>query len=170
MGFRSKEIVDVFSEIYKKYYKLVYFVAFSYLRNPDDAEDVTQDVFWHFFEKAGSCEGWLSKLSNIKSYLCECAKNSAIKIIDKRNRLEFTNDIDKFGKCSENAEEEIDLSRIFKLLDEQSIDIINDHVFIGLSFREISLRDGLPINTLKSKYRRALGKIRKEFKNDKKIF
>ena len=36
---------EAFESFYLKYYKLVYRIAYSYLSNPHDAEDATEDVF-----------------------------------------------------------------------------------------------------------------------------
>lgn len=41
---------DLFSEIYEKYYKDVYNIAFSYSLNNSDAEDIVQKVFMKLFK------------------------------------------------------------------------------------------------------------------------
>ena len=162
------EIIQSFEKIYNKYYKIVFFVAFSYVQNKECAEDISQDVFCSFFEKALDCE-WLSKITNIKAYLCACSKNAGIKESEKRRKIVFLDNVEVIPSADERYSEAL-LFKILSTLDKESIDLINNHVFLELSFKEISKEVCVPVNTLKSKYRRALQKIRRSLKDDKKIF
>ena len=39
-----------FKKIYEQYKTMLYRIAFTYLKNNDDVEDVLQEVFWkHFY-------------------------------------------------------------------------------------------------------------------------
>lgn len=159
----KQEITDIFETIYNKFYKLVYFVAFSYLKNEEIVEDIVQDVFLSFFQKAIDYE-WLSGVSNIKSYLCASAKNAAIKEIDKRNKIVEINNSDNLLIKKDKAPTEFDLRQALTDIDYESINIIVDHIYLDLSFKEISEKSGSSINTIKSKYRRTLQKIRRNCK------
>lgn len=54
-----------FREIYQSYLPLVYRVAFTYLRNPQDSEDAAQEAFLRLyrreesFQSAEHCKAWL---------------------------------------------------------------------------------------------------------------
>ena len=41
----GENIENVFEEFYNKYYKLVFKISFSVLKNYENSEDVTQEVF-----------------------------------------------------------------------------------------------------------------------------
>lgn len=158
-----RQTTDVFETIYSKFYKLVYFVVFSYLKNEEITEDIVQDVFLSFFQKAIDYE-WLSEVSNIKSYLCACAKNAAIKEIDKRNKIVEIDDSDNLLIEKDEVPTEFDLRQALADIDCESINIVVDHIYLDLSFKEISEKSGSSINTIKSKYRRTLQKIRRNCK------
>ena len=61
--------VNALGELYQRHYRQVYAVCLSMMRNPTDAEDLTQDVFIHLVRKIGSFRGesrfstWLHRLT-----------------------------------------------------------------------------------------------------------
>lgn len=157
------EITSLFENIYNEHFKLVYFVAFSYLKDEQKTEDIVQEVFLHFFEKCMDYR-WVYQLSNIKSYLCSCAKNAALKELKDRNKLSDVENIESLVIDERENRAEADLIDILDGIDTESIDIINDHIFLGLPFIEIAKNKNASLNTVKSKYRRAIQKIRRKFK------
>jgi RNA polymerase sigma-70 factor (ECF subfamily) len=61
--------VNALGELYQRHYRQVYAVCLGMMRNPTDAEDLTQDVFVHLVRKIGSFRGesrfstWLHRLT-----------------------------------------------------------------------------------------------------------
>ena len=61
--------VSALGELYIKHHRQVYAVCLSIMRNPAEAEDLTQDVFVHLVRKIGSYRGesrfstWLHRLT-----------------------------------------------------------------------------------------------------------
>jgi RNA polymerase sigma-70 factor (ECF subfamily) len=61
--------VNALGELYQRHYRQVYAVCLSMMRNPTEAEDLTQDVFVHLIRKIGSFRGesrfstWLHRLT-----------------------------------------------------------------------------------------------------------
>lgn len=163
---KRDEITSLFEVIYDEYYKLVFFVAFSYLKEEQSSEDVTQDVFVSFFEKCSDVN-WISQIENIKSYLCSCAKNAAIKEAKIRKRYKEIENPDTLLSSNKRKIIEPKLQSILIDIEEESLNIINDHIFLGLSFKEIAQATSSSTNTIKSKYRRAIQKIRRRFKYEK---
>lgn len=162
----KSEITSLFEDIYNEYFKLVYFVAFSYLKDEQKTEDIVQETFLHFFEKCMDDYKWVYQLSNVKSYLCSCAKNAALKELKKQNRQSDVEDIETLIAEERECVREADLNNILDGIGSDSIDIINDHIFLGLPFVEIAKNKNSSINTIKSKYRRAIQKIRRKIKNE----
>lgn len=71
---KSEELNEAFKQIFNAYYKLVYFIAYQYVLNDADSEDICQEVFINFFNtilKNDICY----QTKNIKQYLCTMAKN-----------------------------------------------------------------------------------------------
>jgi RNA polymerase sigma-70 factor, ECF subfamily len=60
---------SAFEQIYRRHFRRVYALCFRMLGNPTEAEDLTQDVFTHLFNKIGSFRGesafttWLHRLT-----------------------------------------------------------------------------------------------------------
>lgn len=75
-----------FTDIYQKYNKLIFSLAYHMTGNLDDAEDITQETFEKFY----SIEN--KDLQFEKAYLCQIAKNLCINKINKsvKIRIEYT--------------------------------------------------------------------------------
>lgn len=54
----------------------------SYLQNPEDAEEITQDVFITIFQKAASFKG----NSKVSTWIYRITINKSLNLIEKRNR------------------------------------------------------------------------------------
>lgn len=161
----KQAISDIFEDIYNEYYKLLFFVSFSYVKNETISEDVVQKSFVEFFKRCFDVE-WVSKVKSVKSYLCTCAKNASI---DENKKSQFIPiDDDCPPKTNEEIKEEYNLKELLNKLNEDEISIVIDHIFFELTFKEIALKTNVPMNTIKSKYRRAISKIRNEAKNEEK--
>ena len=86
---------EVLEEIYNKYHKTIYGIAFSILKNKDDSEDIVQSVFIkiHTLDK--------SKLpkENVSSWLYTLTKNEALQFLRKqKNNI----DIDSIYDLADN--------------------------------------------------------------------
>jgi RNA polymerase sigma-70 factor (ECF subfamily) len=61
--------LNALGDLYEKHYRQVYAVCLQMMRNPTEAEDLTQDVFVHLVRKIGSYRGesrfstWLHRLT-----------------------------------------------------------------------------------------------------------
>src|SRR5213595_3230802 len=61
--------VNALGELYQRHYRQVYALCLGMMRNPTDAEDLTQDFFVHLVRKIGSYRGesrfstWLHRLT-----------------------------------------------------------------------------------------------------------
>lgn len=71
-----------FKTIYDKYGDMLYRIAFVYLANPDDAEDVLQDVFLAFFNKNPK----LKDEEHKKAWLIRATQNKAINLLKSASR------------------------------------------------------------------------------------
>ncbi|MBN1599305.1 MAG: RNA polymerase sigma factor [Bacteroidales bacterium] len=70
------------SALYNKYFKLVYQKCFSFVKNDDDAYDLTQDIMIKVFDKISFYKG----KSSFSTWLYAIAHNHCITYIVKQNK------------------------------------------------------------------------------------
>jgi hypothetical protein len=68
---------DKFAEIYSDYYQIVYGVIYSKIGNLDDTDDLTQEVFMHFY-------GRMDEVQNIRAWLLGTVRNVLLNIYRKK--------------------------------------------------------------------------------------
>ncbi len=146
---------EVIQELYKRYNKIVYGIAFSILKNKEDSEDVVQKVFLKLHniderklpkEKAGT---WLYSVT----------KNEALTILRKKyDDISLEN----IYNC-ENANDEISdfidkesYNKIISKLSEKEQKVVSLKILSNLTFEEISEVLGESINTVKWRYYKAI--------------
>lgn len=148
----NKEVIE---ELYKKYNKIVYGIAFSILKSKEDSEDIVQI----FFSKLYSLEE--TKLPNINegSWIYTTTKNEVINFLrKKRNNI----DLDSIYEIEDSSNEVNKImdkdsynSLISKLNDTEK-QIISLKILADLSFVEISRLLNIPIGTVKWKYYKSI--------------
>ncbi|MBR6102915.1 MAG: RNA polymerase sigma factor [Ruminococcus sp.] len=153
--------------IYDEYGSYIYKTVLSVVKSPQDAEDVTSDFFLRLWQKA---EQYRSGAGH-KAYLAAIAHNMAVDLLKKQNRLSFTlDDEESFEepadtvRTDETVESGISFDEALKGLSESEGEIINLHIGLELTFKEIASALGLPLGTVTWKYRNALEKLRKTVK------
>lgn len=166
-----------FEELINRYSTKVYNLAFRYLKNQQDAEEVLQDVFSTVYRKVHKFEG----KSAFSSWIYRVTVNAAFMKLRKkrRNKSIFIDDVHQHIRntwvCerseSENAIELTYRNEIRDLL-EQNIDRLPDEykgVFIlrdvnGLTNREVGDTLGLTIPAVKSRLHRARTMLKRKLK------
>ena len=150
--------------IYEKYEEHLLASAISLLYDVGSAEDVVHDVFVSFAQSAEK----LKLNGNLKGYLTRCVVNLARDKIraSKRHRL-ITNSTNPsevdLQQPSHTAvqDEEIDrLSRAMGSLPYEQREIIVLHLRGEMTFKAIARSQGVSINTVCSRYRYGLDKLR----------
>lgn len=153
---RSKEknkIEKVFNEIYKKYIKLVYFIVAQYVDDQLDIEELCNDVFLNFFNHLDKI-----KVRSIKFYLATSAKNTSLNFI-KKNKDKYV-PLEREVIVSEKNK--IICTFLNDYLDEEERMIIFEHLYLNKSLRLIAKENNYNPNTLKSRYRRILLKLKEK--------
>lgn len=157
-GIRNKNQTS-FEKLYSKYNKLVYGIAFSILKNSQDAEDIVQIVF----EKIYHIDK--SKLPTDKeaSWLYTTTKNEAITLLRKRNNhleLEYIYEIeDENNEISEIISQD-SYNRLISKLNDKEKEIVSLKILANLSFNEISNLLNEPIGTIKWRYYKSIHNLR----------
>jgi RNA polymerase sigma-70 factor (ECF subfamily) len=155
------KIKQAYEVIYNEYVKLVAFCVAKYVSDNDIIKEITNDVFVSFFNNSSKVD------ENLKRYLCQMAKNSAINYLNKEKRLVY------IDNCDDIASEETCTSAPFysslvndleEVLSKDEVEIILLHAVEGYSFKEIGQRKSISSNNANVIYFRALKRFRKSSK------
>ncbi|MGG0791944.1 sigma-70 family RNA polymerase sigma factor [Peribacillus simplex] len=151
-----------FLKLFLQYEEDIYRMAYVYVKNESDALDVVQEVAYRSFKKIET----LKNPEYFKTWLIKIAITCSIDLVRKnKNVVQLKPEYDE---CISFEDEDIPLSITLQELldqlneDEKSIVILK--FYEGYSFKEIAVLLNMPIGSAKSVLYRALGKLRKQFK------
>jgi RNA polymerase sigma factor (sigma-70 family) len=160
---------DAFRRIYEKYKDDLLGLAVTLLRDKNIAEDVVHDVFVSFAGTAGA----FNLSGTLKGYLSTCVANCA----RDRNRLKTGQNVTlEYIEAADTVsngppEHAIDCEHSHRLMDLLTLlpyeqrEVIVLHLHQEMRFREIAEALGLSINTVQSRYRYGLEKLRSILNN-----
>jgi RNA polymerase sigma-70 factor (ECF subfamily) len=155
---------DALRKIYQKYKDDLLVLATAILNDTSAAEDVLHDVFVAFvrglekFRLTGS----------LKAYLATCVANRARNVNRRRHGRNVgldradqassdSNQPYKVIICNEQSQQ---LNRAMAELPDEQRDVIMLHLRTSLTFRQIAKSQACSVNTIKSRYRYGIDKLR----------
>ena len=147
-------------ELYSKYHKMVYGIAFSIVKSKEDAEDIMQIVFTKIQELDKM------KLPSDKemTWLYTLTKNEALNYL-KKKKGEFSLDtIYEIENKNNEIDEKIDhieFNRLISKLNKKEQEIISLKIVSNFSFQEISELLNEPVGTVKWRYYKSLRSIKR---------
>lgn len=157
----NRERVErTFNTIYAKYSYLVFYVAFEIVRHKEDAKDVTEETFLRMYENRHS----LRKGRNLKYYLVTIAKNLAINMQKSKARFVPYDDTLDAGQKETPDDFDAYIMTFKTFLDEDEISLVVYKFLYEYTFKEIAAIKNVTINSVSSKYKRTLDKIRKYYR------
>jgi RNA polymerase sigma-70 factor (ECF subfamily) len=157
---------DALELLIRKYLKPIYGYVFRFVQNQQDAEDLTQEIFlkmWRNLKK-------FKKGKSFKSWLFKIAKNTCFDFLRKKKgnlalNLENLDILADFApSLIEEVEKENWIEKIKKGIEKLPLKmqkVLDLYYNLGLNFREISEVLGEPVNTIKSRHRRAIYRLKK---------
>ena len=157
---------DALAELYQRTRSAVYGLALSYLKNAQDAQDLTQDVYvqaWDCAEQyrpTGSPMGWL---------LTVCRSLCLMRLRREERHAALSEeewDAIPAQECGLDADERALLQGALARLADEERRIVLLHAVTGMKHREIAALLELPLPTVLSKYHRALKKMRSFLEGD----
>lgn len=153
--------------IYEEYGTFIYKTLLSVVKSPPDAEDLTSDLFLRLWQKSEQYK----RGTGHKAYLARIAHNMAVDHLRSRGRLSFTLDDEEQGfdlpdqsRTDDTAESSISFDEALRSLPEAEGEIVNLHIGLELTFREIAEALKMPIGTVTWKYRSAIDRLRETVK------
>lgn len=155
--------VDSFEKIYQTYYMQVYLYVMTLIKEPGQAEEITQDTFFRAMKSHSKYRGD----SNELTWLCAIAKNLCLDILRKQSRYqEFSEDFpttENIEKASVDKATSLEIHQLLHKLDEPYKEVFSMRVFGELSFRDIGNIFGKTESWARVSYHRARLKIQEKW-------
>lgn len=139
------------------YYKDMYRLAYSYVRNSEEAEDIVQDSVYAAMKHADS----IKNIEKIKSFLLSIVVHRALDHLRKFQKIESIEDnpeAEAIGTL--DRYENIDLKNALEILKPNEKTVIVLRYFEDLPLKDIAETMGKNENTVKTILYRSLTKLR----------
>ena len=153
-----------FERLYEETRRGVYAFLYTYFHNAEDTEDGMQTVYLNIKKGIHSYRHG----TNPSAWILQIAKNHALNELKKKKREIPTEDIELGSMSSEGGRVEI-MDLITRVLTEEEQKIVTLFVLWDYKHREIAEMLDCPIGTVTSKYKRAIGKLKKYLEEERKI-
>ena len=161
---------DALGALYDRYGKAVFGFTYYLLRDPDRAQEVTQEVFLNAWLKAGS---YRPERGSFQTWLMTAAHNRAVDELRRNSRQQNTLEQagwdallsagtpeDSPAKGAQRAEEGEAVRKALKRLPPEQGKVIEMAYYQGFSQSEIAKRLQQPLGTVKTRMRLAMHKLR----------
>lgn len=148
--------------LYSTYYKNVYQTVYNFCKDPYLSEELTQDAFLIAFQKMDT----LLEMGKFKAWICSIALNLTRDYIRRNAKLCFLPTVESLGHGLDCVEDRVmksfDKKRIqlaIGQLDQHYKNIIILRYYYDMSYKEIAQKLHLNDNTVKTRIKRAKGKL-----------
>lgn len=158
---------EALAGLYDRTSGLVFSVALRILQRPEDAEEVTIDVYM----KAWRCGGYDAQRGTVEAWLVTICRGLSIdRLRARRARCEdMTVDLAGYDapssspspiECLSAARTGIRLRQALSTISRAERELVELAFFGGCTHRELAQRFGLPLGTVKTRIRQGLLKLR----------
>ena len=142
---------DIFTEYVRKYRNTVFRVAYSFVNNIQDSEDITQDALLKLYKS----EEKFSSDENVKAWLIKVTSNTAKNFI-KRNSLRRKEPY----KEGNTVQDEYGISEVMKGLKSDYRIVIYLHYYEGYGVKELSELLSISESNVKIRLKRGRDRLR----------
>ena len=157
---------DALAQLYGCTRAAVYGLALSYMKNPGDAEDVTQDTFVQIW----NCAQNFRPQGHPMAWLMTVTRNMALQKLRGQSRQELLEPEEwqqmPAPEQNEMNEDQLLLRQMLAQLSPEESRIVTLHAVAGLKHREIARIEEMPLSTELSRYHRALKKLKTMMEGD----
>ena len=152
MGFQNNtaETEQILTENYERYYRL----AYSYMRNEDDALDVVQESA---YRASRDCRKVRNK-DYLSTWIYRIVVNTALDMLRRKKKENITEELPEIPV--EDQYQDLELRTVLNQLDDKSRTIILLRYFEDLKLEDIADIVGDNLNTVKARLYRSLKKLR----------
>ena len=134
------------------------------LADPDAAADTVQHVFLALLRRP------LAAVSDIERYLRRATRNECFTMLRRRHRAIVravdARILEAVVGTADCADERMALERALRALPAEQREVVHLKVFEGWTYQEIAELAGEPLNTIASRYRYAIEKLRAELTHE----
>lgn len=148
---KQNKVENTFSELYTKYKKLVYGIAFSIVKNNENSDDITQIVF----SKIWSMDTSNLPKSSEASWLYSITKNETLNYLRKTKDAFDLEDMYYIIDEDVNINKLLDYdsyNRLISRLNKKEQEIVSLKILSNLTFKEIGQVLNEPVETIKWRY------------------
>lgn len=152
-----------FEKVYDLYFRDVYKYVLSLSRDPDIAEEITQETFFKALKSIDSFRGQC----RLYVWLCQIAKNTYLTYCSRQGRME----LEPGGRFAASMEEHLltkesafEIHKLLHRLPEPYKEVFSLRVFGELPFLQIGTLFGKTESWARVTYHRARMKIKEELK------
>jgi RNA polymerase sigma-70 factor (ECF subfamily) len=151
------------TELFDQYSGMVYSVALRVLKDPGQAEDVMQEIFFQVWRNPNA---FVSGRGSLGAWLAVMARNRAIDSLRRRRPTDSVEDVVLASPLDLGSEVERNrmmekVRGVLKDLPMEQQKSVELAFFEGLTHSEIAARTGDPLGTVKTRIRSALITLRK---------
>jgi len=149
---------QAFQALYQDYYKMMFGIAYSVLKNETQSQDVVQNVMLKLLELPKERLPSAGELS----WLYRVTKNEAIQLLRGEKSGPSLEEIDQIPVDNGGIDQLVDkdvCQTLLKAVDETSRDIIAMKAISGLTHKEIGKVLKLPTGTVQWKYHQSIHKL-----------
>ncbi len=154
------------AEVFDRYGRIVYSVAFRVLKDTGHAEDVMQEILFQVWRNPNS---FVQGRGSLGAWLVVVARNRSIDFLRRRKPTDSVEDVVLAGDCdlASEAEHNALMEKVQKVMKDLPVEqqrSMELAFFDGLSHSEIAEKTGDPLGTVKTRIRLALISLRKAFR------
>jgi RNA polymerase sigma-70 factor (ECF subfamily) len=159
--------------LYDRYSSLVYRLALKILANPQEAEDLTQEIFLNLWRSGsynpsrGSLSSFLTTLTRSRAIDKLRSRGTSLKLIQRWSQMmisEETSSPTPFESASLSQRSHYVRNALAQLPEKQR-QVLEMSYYEGLSQSEIAARLGIPLGTIKTWSRQGLLNLRKNLRD-----
>jgi RNA polymerase sigma-70 factor (ECF subfamily) len=155
------------SELYDRYARPVYAAGVRLLGDAHLAEELVQDAFTNVWRAAASFD---PSRASFATWLYRITRNRSVDLSRRRRARPQSAGENLLravpgGPEPETSVDGWDVARALSRLPEEHREVLTMAYFEGLSQREISLRTGVPLGTIKSRTTSALKRVHRSLVN-----
>lgn len=159
----QKEVEKILLEDYQKFYK----VAFSYVRNENDALDIVQETAYKAIKECSK----IKQKEYVSTWIYRIVINTALDFLRKANREAelVENSMIETGGSFEEKYQDFEIMEILGMLEEKDRTVLVMRYFEDYKLEQIAQVTGEALSTVKSRLYRALKKLKLELEPQKVI-
>jgi RNA polymerase sigma-70 factor, ECF subfamily len=164
--------VNALGELYDRYSRFVYMLALKILMRPDEAEEITQDIFLTLWQRdiydssRGSMTQFLSVVTRSRATDRLRSRGSRLRFLERfRRGIQVTSSKDSPLEVASMNERSRSVKAALATVPAPEREVLELAYFEGLSQSQIAERLNLPLGTVKSRSRQGLQKLRQTLAN-----